>query len=348
VRKVISSDGHIQEAADLWQKRLSAPFRERAPYLGPGPEGEDVLFFDGKAKFVPGLPQTSCQRPGLYDVIARAEDLDSQGIDVEVLYPQWTMVLYHLGATEPDFELALLHAYNEWLAETVALVPDRFIGVGLIPVQNVEDALSEVEHIISLGLHGVNIPQSRPEVRYNDERYEPLWTAIERSGLPLTIHAGLGMDHRGPGAVGANVTRNLSSFRNTFPLFVFSGILDRHPGLRLVLTEGGIGWLPSTLYDMDMLYETEAWVTGPDLSLKPSEIWRRQCYSTFMDDPAGLRLVDMFGHETALFGADYPHPEGLFPNTQAVVEQQFCGIAPEVTDAILAGNARRLWGLGSN
>ena len=347
MRRLISCDGHIQEAADLWQKRLGTEFLDRAPYLGPGPEGEDVLYFEGKARHVRGLPQTACQRAGLYDVIARAEDLESQGIDVEVLYPQWTMVLYHLGLQEPAFEKAVLHAYNDWLAEQVALVPDRFVGVGLLPVHIVDDALEELEHVVSLGLAGVSIPQSRPEVRYNDEAYEPLWAAIAASGRPLAIHGGLSMEHRGPGAVGANVTRNLSSFRNTFPLFIFSGILDRHPNLRMVLTEGGIGWLPSTLYDMDMLYQNEIYDTGPELSLLPSELWRRQCYATFMDDPAGLRLLDLIGAETLLFGADYPHPEGVFPNTQRVIAEQFAGMPEPVVDQILSENPRRLWALPS-
>lgn len=343
IQGLISADGHVEEAPDLWTTRLPARYRDRAPTIAPLPDGQRVLFMDGKPRAVPGLSVNRGDQRGAWDVVRRVEDLDSQGIAMEVLYPQWTMVLYNLGLEEPEFEYEVLHAYNDWLAGFSAAAPGRFLPIGLLPVHDIDLAVKELDHIRGLGLAGVNIPQSRPELFYNSSGLAPLWEALDDAGLPVSIHAGIVMEHRGVGAVAANVVRNLGSFRNTFPILVYSGILDRYRNVRLVLTEGGLGWLAPTLHDMDMVYEEYARHIGPELSALPSEIWRRQCFCTFQDDPAGMRCLDLVDPSTLLWGADYPHPEGTFPDTQEVLARNFGALDPDLTEALVGGNARRVW-----
>jgi predicted TIM-barrel fold metal-dependent hydrolase len=238
-----------------------------------------------------------------------------------------------------------LRAYNDWLSEFCAGAPGRFIGIALLPIHDMEAAEHELGHVIDIGLPGVSIPSKRTDLRYNSRFFDPLWAMIEESGLPLSLHVAPTLEHRGRGAAAANITMNLAPFRSIWPLFVFSGILERHPSLTMVLTEGGIGWLPSTLYDMDVIYDRYGEMLEPRLELRPSEYWRRQCRATFQEDPTGLDHIDRIGAETILWGADYPHPEGTYPHTSEILRRQFdgAGVSEADRELILGENARRIW-----
>lgn len=339
--ELISADGHAVEPEDLWVERLSPRWRDVAPRVQLE-DGGKVLTVLGQRRNIPALNiDHPVNYPWLADPIERAERLRAEGINGEVLYPQWAMLLY--GIDDPDLQTEVLRAYNEWMAEFSAAVPGHYVGVGLLPIHDMTAAIEEIEHVKALGLRGLNIPSKRSDLRYNSSFFDPLWPAIEASGLPLSLHVAPTIEHRGRGAVAANITMNLGPFRNIFPIFVFSGILDRHPELKLVLTEGGIGWIAPTLLDMDMVYERYFDHLDPKLETKPSEIWRRQCFATFQEDVAGLRLLDLIGSQTVLWGADFPHPEGTYPHTQEILERLSAGLMPGDADAVFGGNARRLW-----
>lgn len=338
---MVSADGHAIEPPDLWVERLPRELQDAAPrveYI----ESEQVLIVNGERRTLPGLNLDFPENhPDALDPARRAEVLASQGVAAEVLYPQWSMLLY--GLDDSQLQTAVLRAYNEWLAEFAAAAPGHFIGVGLLPVHDVGAAIEGLAHAVEIGLPGVALPSKRKDLAFNDDRFEPLWDAIEASTLPLSLHVAPTLVHWGKGAIGANIVNNLSPFRGIFPIFVFSGILERHPGLRLVLTEGGISWVASTLYDMDLVYERFNSFLRPRLEAAPSEIWRRQCYATFQDDPVGLATIDRIGVQNVLWAADYPHPEGTYPRTQQIVSEQFAHLPDADTAAIVGGNARSLW-----
>lgn len=342
---MISSDGHAVEPPDLWQERVSARLKDRAPrveYI----DGEEHLIVIGEKRKILGVNlDLPLNYPESLQPHTRAAALAGQGIRTEVLYPQWTMMLY--GLQDEELQVAVLRAYNEWLAEFVNSEPGRFVGVGLLPVHDVGAALEGLSHAKSLGLGGVAIPSAAKGIPYNDKRMDPFWDAVEASGLPLSIHVGGELVHMGRGAIGANITRNLSPFRNLFPLFVFSGVLEKRPDLKLVLTEGGISWIAGTLYDMDMVYDRFKAYLRPSIEMRPSDIWRRQCFATFQDDPVGLQTLDWIGTENVLWAADYPHPEGTYPDTQVVLNRQFAAVPPEARRSIVCDNAVRLWSLAA-
>lgn len=338
---MVSADGHAVEPPNLWVDRLPSALRDRAPRV-QYVDGEEQLILVGEKRKILGINlDLPLNYPDALQPASRASALATQGVVAEVLYPQWTMMLYGLG--DPELQVAVLRAYNEWLAEFCKQQPGRFVGIGLLPVHDVKSAIEGLDHANNLGLAGVALPSSPKGRAYNEPDFEPLWDAIEQSGLPLSLHVGGDLVHMGPGAIGANVTRNLSPFRNIFPLFVFSGILERHPGLKLVLTEGGISWIASTIYDMDMVFDRFYSYLRPTIKVRPSEIWHRQCFATFQDDPVGLETLGRIGAHTVLWAADYPHPEGTFPHTREVLGQQFAGISDADVTLITGGNARRIW-----
>jgi predicted TIM-barrel fold metal-dependent hydrolase len=122
------------------------------------------------------------------------------------------------------------------------------------------------------------------------------------------------------------------------------GALDRFPGLRLVTVETGASWLAWIMTQADAIYADHYMWAQPKLSLKPSELIRRQCAATFMYDPVAINNREITGVETLMWGNDYPHPEGTWPESQDVARDQFEGVSDEDVHAIVAGNAAEVFG----
>jgi predicted TIM-barrel fold metal-dependent hydrolase len=129
-------------------------------------------------------------------------------------------------------------------------------------------------------------------------------------------------------------------------LLVSGGVLMRHPKLKFVVVECGAGWLAWLLYVLDEQYGKKHMWVRPKLDLKPSEYFARQGHVTFSDDPMALRLLDFTGADKLMWGSDYPHDEGTFPHSQAVIERTFKGVPPALREKIVRGNAAALYGIG--
>jgi predicted TIM-barrel fold metal-dependent hydrolase len=129
---------------------------------------------------------------------------------------------------------------------------------------------------------------------------------------------------------------------------IFSGALERHPEMRLVLAESGIGWLPYFVHRMDQ--EAEKHVPKAQdykLATKPSEIFRRQVFATFEEEPLGPQLIPLLGAESFMWASDYPHPDSTFPNSRAAIEEAFAGLDAGVVRKVTAENCARLYGFWS-
>ena len=113
------------------------------------------------------------------------------------------------------------------------------------------------------------------------------------------------------------------------------------PSCEVVTVETGASWLAWIMTQADAIYEDHSMCAQPKLSLKPSELIRRQCAATFMYDPVAINNRAITGVETLMWGNDYPHPEGTWPDSQAVNGDQFDGVSQEDLDAIVHGNAAR-------
>jgi predicted TIM-barrel fold metal-dependent hydrolase len=174
---------------------------------------------------------------------------------------------------------------------------------------------------------------------------EPLWRAIEESGLVASYPTSETPESNGPGGLGTFLIRTTQPFRNVWGHLVFTGLLDRHPGVRLLFAEGGISWVPSALADADRIHESFASYLKPTLPHPPSEYWRRQCWATFMEDPCGIEQIDRIGADRALWSSDYPHPEGTRSKTRELVGTLRDQLGQDRADAVLGGNAASLLGI---
>ena len=341
---VVSSDDHLVEA-DLWIERVPAADRNRAPRMRKDATGYHLSMGD-QSLDTPGFNSLIVEgRPGMADVDARLADMDAEGVHASFLFSQRSMGLF-TQIEDKGLLVRCMDAYNEWLADVQRQAPNRLFGVAILPTMyRPESTVDYVEKLVDLGFVAMQLPSHPKDVRYNASAMEPMWDAIEQSGVPVSFHIGASSSLRGPGALGTSVTAALQPFRELWCLLTFSGILDRHPALQVVFTEGGISWVASALFDADKQYRAYATEMRPKLARLPSYYWNRQCWATFMNDPAGLKLVDEIGYEHMLWSVDYPHPEGNLGENVAVMRSIFEKLDEHQARAVVGGNAGALWGI---
>jgi predicted TIM-barrel fold metal-dependent hydrolase len=178
-----------------------------------------------------------------------------------------------IRSTDFDYTQACFDAYNEMLAEFCAKYPDRLYGVGLLNYWNPEATKDEIAKLKALNYRAMMMPSLPPpasKVFYNSRSMEPMWEAIAESGIPVSFHVGETFDARGLGGLGTTIAVALQPFRRLFALLSYSGILERHPGLKVIFTEGGISWVPSALFDLDRIYRDFESQMNPKLANPPS------------------------------------------------------------------------------
>jgi len=292
----------------------------------------------------PELIAFSDAQPGVGDVAGRLAVMDEEGIDVSILFPQRAMGMFAIK--DPALRMRCFNAYNEFLADFCAKSGGRLAGVAVLPTVYEPAASADyLRHLKSLGFRLVQLPGALRGTSYAAPEMDTLWSAIEGSGLVAAIHTSETPENNGPGGLGTFLVHTSQPFRKLWGHLVFAGILERHPGLRLLFAEGGISWVPSALENADRIHATFADHLNPKLPRPPSEYWRRQCYATFMDDPRGIEQIDHIGVDRILWSSDYPHPEGTHGRTRELISRLRDELGPEHAPAVLGGNAASLLGL---
>ncbi len=374
--RIISADDHIDMQwlpRDLWQKRVPAGWRERAPKVVETPDGpfwvcgEDRWDAWGGRKGAAGamggrrlaLERGGVLEPGILrptTTALRLADMDRDGVEATVMYGPIVPLL----VKDPELRRVCYRAYNDWLAEFCASAPDRLVGAGLIPLDDPKTAADEVRSFKGLGLRTGMLLAARVELPLWDETWEPLWQAAAETGIPIGFHLGGGLRtvaFSGPkatdaGNMGVRVTCGTLQMDEALAAVIFSGALERHPALKIVLAETGIGWLPYMLERMDDTYRKfldagEYWRAhgGLQLTMAPSAYFRRQIWATFQTDYAGLRLLDALGADRVMWASDYPHADSTWPASQQAIAANFKDVAPDARRRILCDNAQALYGL---
>ena len=341
---VISADDHITEE-DLWVDRLPAKYKDRAPRCWRDENGHRQFTVDGQHREVMGITPKP-NRPGAWDVAARIRDMDAEGVEQSLLFHGHTPALF--GHPDDDYMFACLDTFNEWFIEYAAqpAAQGRLHAIAILPTwRHPEQTRDYVQKIKALGYKAMELPSEPRDIWYNSRKFDPMWAAIAESGIPLSFHVGPYIQFKGAGSLAANLTRNFAPHRTLWALLTFSGVFERHPTLKVVFTEGGASWAASALDDADKIWR--AW--GPDLNPKlphsPSFYWKRQCYTTFMDDPTAILLADRIGVDNILWSLDYPHPEGVFAQGEGLMKGFFETLGEEKAKKIVGGNAKALWKL---
>ena len=305
--------------------------------------------FDDPASFRPLADAT----PGGSDPVARLRDMDSEGIDQAVLYP--TIGLYFSVLEDPAAAVALATAYNDWLAGYCAADPRRLFGAAMLPLQDPAAAARELRRAVAeLGLvAGFVRPNPCLGRSLSDPAYDVLWDAAEELEVPIGIHEGssvtiptLGADRPFNPLLLHAVSHSFEAMLACAQLIAF-GTLEHHPGLRLVFLESSGGWAPFWLERLDEQAESFGGFC-PDMVLRPSEYFARQCAISFEVDEHTLpALVPFVGEDRIVWGSDYPHHDATFPGAVEAVRATVAPCPTAVQVRVLGLNARRLYRLPS-
>ena len=366
---MVDADGHVCEPPDLWEQELPVKLRDQGIRLrwneatgydeclvedrvatdrglvGLGNAGESFDDF-GRGRHYEDL------NPAGFDAAERVKVLDSEGIDLSVIYPGLGLKLG--GITDPELAVWSCRVYNDWIAEWTGSAPDRLRGVGALPMQDPAAAAVEARRIQDLGLvGGFARPNAYLDRPFQHPVYTPVWEALEETGLPLALHpAGL---PDMPGAAKALLTQMapgthhalilLFDQQMTLSNLTYGGVLERHPGLKVIVLECGGGWIAHWMDRLNEFEESYGWATAA-MSLTPEEYFRRQCWISF--DPgertAGL-LGPLVGADRFVWASDFPHSDAQYPGVVDELRER-SGSLPAADRAGLFGrNALDMYGL---
>jgi predicted TIM-barrel fold metal-dependent hydrolase len=375
---LISCDDHLDLnmlPEDLWTKGLPDDLKHRAPHIEER-DGRAVWVCEGQvwggwsgkptAATGPKPIYTAYDRGGITDQSERRAavpelrlaDMDRDGVYAHVIFGPVTSI----NLEDAELRDACYRVYNDWLADFCAVAPDRLIGVPMLP-EYPESATAELRRVAAKGVFkqaNLQIAVAKPGL--HDERWEPFWNAVEETGMVLSFHVvvflgGTGKVNPAAGKVAGHLTHAksfISQFIDPFVDLFAWGILEKHPAMKIVIAESGVGWLPWLVEELDYRHwrvweAKEYWEAhgGIEIKTKPSDLFKRQIYATFQESPTAIALMNFYGPDNLLWASDYPHPDSVWPNSLAAIERQMGHLPDEVVRKLTHDNAAKLYGLDS-
>jgi predicted TIM-barrel fold metal-dependent hydrolase len=348
-QRLISADSHVLVKPDDVRARL--PQRLVGDYDNAlaAQAVADKELRGGQVMSLEAFDLEGSRSPGYFDAEARLKDMDRDGVDVEVLYSELSSFRhFHLVK---DGWRDVARAFNDHLADFAAVDPKRLVVSYQIPIIEIDHAIAEVQRLAAAGARSVQLPNYPAELGfadYHDARYDPLWSALEETNISISQHLGpkaslWDVYRRDPLPQKAIFTSlPAMALAENMAWWILTGILERHPGLRIVFVEPGLAWVP---YYLDILDRRVGTYDFPDITELPSEYYRRNMSLTFMDDPRGVAMRHELGVENIMWSTDFPHPATTWPNSQDFVARNFEGVPEDETQLMVCGNAARAYGL---
>ena len=369
---IISADSHVNPLPTFWKEYLPERFRDQAPRLEQTNEGDFIVFEGKRTPFgvlgsLAGKKREEYKttgtvaetRPGGWDPKERIKDLEIDKLDAEVLFGGGP-----LGTTNGELQIASFRAYNAWLADFCSAAPDELLGMAYIPMGDVNHAIDEMNFAAKSGLRGVVISTYPPAAKGTDEgglglggggpmgersyadlEFEPFWQAAVEHDLTINFHLGARKSDLRPHRFMPAMVGSKLALGEAIAVFVYGGILQRHPELRLVSVESGVGWFAFCAQYMDHIFDRHKFWTKSDLKERPSFYMDRQVYGTFLDDKVGVQTRNAPGAKNIMWSSDYPHSETTWPHSMQSIEEHFAGVPEEEKYAMICGTASRLFHL---
>jgi predicted TIM-barrel fold metal-dependent hydrolase len=291
-------------------------------------------------------------RPGGYEPLARLAEQDIDGVDAEVLFPTPRLSYHMFAVKEPGFHLAMIQSYNDWLSEYAEKAPDRLLGIALLPNRGIDMAIAEVRRLQDRpGIKGWLLgAYPHGDLNISDED-DPLWRVISETGLPLHIHVSLVQDqpaaHTGAGnASDLRFQLRIHDAPGRVLQFVFSGVFERFPDLKLSMVEVDCGWVPYFKEQTDNRYRRLLPTGEVVLPRMPSDYIESNVWWSFITDTFGVDSRNAVGVDRMMWSTDYPHMGADWPNSWRTINAVFSGVPRHDREAMLAKNAAELYRLG--
>jgi predicted TIM-barrel fold metal-dependent hydrolase len=375
--RIFSADDHLIEAPHLWVDRVPARFRDDCPRIVEV-DGRQAWLYEGELTYVPmgscrplpgfseagyppapGTARFDEIRPGCYDPDERIKDMDIDGVWGQLCFPNYARFAGHrfyLNVRDPQLGLACLRTYNDYLLdEWCATDRDRLFGAVILPLHDIDAAVAELRRVVAKGARAVAFSEN-PTVlglpSVHTEHWDPLWALANEARLPICMHIGSSSrmvttspDAPPPVLVALTGTNSMMACVD----WLFSGILQRFPELKVVLSEGGAGWIPYILERAEKAFHDNR--TATDLSIgqagvkdsrPPHEVFATHMYACLLDERFALRNLGDVPADNLLFEGDYPHGDGLWPNNRAYLEKALADVPAHDAVKIAETNLRTL------
>ena len=364
---IISVDDHAIEPPGAFTRHYTDQYKSEAPRIERRGQTDvwvwnDTVYPSGGLNAVVGRPRSEYgmeptgfdqMREGCYDVKKRVEDMNVNGILGSLnfgTFPGFSgKVFIEAAKSKPDVALRALRAYNDWhMADWVGAAPERFIPMAMLPVWDMDATLAEMKRMSDLGVHAVSFSDNPyllglPSI--HNGYWEPLWKACCDYEMVLNCHIGTGA-----GAAHASDESPIDAWITTMPMsiansaadWMFGSFWERHPTLKMALSEGSIGWVPYLLERADHTYEHQhEWTHTNFGDRKPSDIFKKHIITCFIVDTFGLDNLKYMNEDLITYEVDYPHSDTLWPNCPEYLWDNVKNLGKETIDKVTHVNMMR-------
>ena len=299
-------------------------------------------------------------RPHPTTVELRLKDMDLDGIDAEVFYGltftgsllngNYTAISETTGSEEAETIAIINRIYNDWAADFCNHSPQRLGAIAQIPNHDPQAAVDELRRAAKLGLKGVQIDYQDVALPIYYDDWDVLWKASAQCAMPIHFHL-QGAHPRRPNPEDVDNPKYAMAFSSLLYILdwvdglealssiLLTGACERYPDFKFVLGESGIAWIPFMLDRMD-----HECTNYPGLKMKPSDYFRRQGYATFHNEGIAGDLIGHWGEDNVMWGNDYPQPDGVWPDSQEVIQRTIGKVGEKVRRKVICENAAKLYG----
>ncbi|MGB0621183.1 MAG: amidohydrolase family protein [Myxococcota bacterium] len=363
---LVSVDDHVCEPPDMWDGVLSPEWKARAPKLVTRDDGTNAWVFEGQQipnvglNAVAGRPKEeygmeptalSQLRKGCYDVDARIDDMNVNGVLGSLCFPSVPGFCGELFGRNDDKELArvMTQAYNDWHIDAwCGAHPGRFIPLAIPMMWDPKLLAEEVRRVAKKGCHAISFPDTPTGLGHpslHSDHWEPFWKACADEGTVICMHIGSGTGmalNEMDAPIEIMITGTPITLFGVATELTFSEVLRKYPDLKFAMSEGGVGWIPYFLERADYVYEHHHGWTHQDFGdKKPSDVFKEHCVTCFIDDDAGVRNRDLIGIDTLTWECDYPHSDTTWPLSPEKLWRSMKDVPKDEVDKITHLNAMK-------
>ncbi len=353
---IVSVDDHLVEPPDTFEGRLPQRFVEKGPKVIEQPDGSQVWLMEDRiipnagTNAVAGRPPAEYSmeptrfehmRRGSWDPHARLTDMDIAGVWASLCFP--SMVAGFAGARfaeakDPELGLAAMRAWNDWHLEAwCAADPERFIPQQITWLRDPEVAAAEIRRNAERGFRSLSFPEIPERLKLpsiHTGYWDPVLQACEETDTTLSLHVGSASSLVGGSSdAPPEVITSLFFVGSiiTTADWLFSKVALRFPGLRIAISEGGVGWVPSLMDRVEHCFRYRDFTGGwTDEEMHPNDVLRRNFWFCALDDAAGFEMLERIGEDRVTVECDFPHADSTWPDTQEYMKRQL-GFLPEST-----------------
>lgn len=378
---VVDADAHIDPPHDMWQEYLPAHLREKAPRIEEG-EDCDWVVFEGNRRPLQMI-NNQAGRDGkdfkmrgkrsdmraAWDATTRLADMDADGMSQAVLFGGGP-----LGTFDNELYMASYTAYQNWVWDWCGADRNRLYPVGYLPMRDIDETIGHIERLAKMGFRTINLPafpqnadawntssnvanmkagqvsaltgDPKGALQYYQPEFDRLWATIQDLDLSITMHLGGRVPRFGDKLhFLPDMPMSKLAMAEPIGMFIFHGIFQRFPKLRLGTIESGVGWMAWFTEYVTRTWEKQRyWVESP-LTESPAFYMDRNVYGSFIQDRTGVLCRGLPGGRNIMWSSDYPHSETTFPRSRAIIQRDFAGIPEADTRDIICNTARKFFRL---